>query len=182
MRQCDCCCGRRQVRRPFAHALCLSKVPVSAFRKGYHQRAVANGFFICPLTSAVLRTIASTCMGGAEGNTGAGFHPQTNAVQPVSEGLGKTEGQGETRPPSNESLPHGSAGYAKRVPGRGRTAVGYSPLGMLLPFHCCTAISTVRFIGDIPVDMAQGSPQNRVPSGQVYRRKEQRWMRRKFLI
>jgi hypothetical protein len=42
-------------------------------------------------TVAVLRTIASTCMGGAEGNTGTGHTPR-EAVQPVSEGLGKIVG------------------------------------------------------------------------------------------
>ena len=46
-----------------------------------------------PPHPAVLRALLSTCMGGAEENTGTGCTPSLKAVQPVSEGLGKTEWQ-----------------------------------------------------------------------------------------
>ncbi len=75
-------------RKPFTHAFWPLGVP-----GGCNPNAVVNGFFVS--RAAVLRTIASTCMGGAEGNTGAGTPPEYRlpACQRGTGQEGRTSGE-----------------------------------------------------------------------------------------
>ena len=87
-------------------------------------------------TSAVLRTTVSTCMGGAEGNTGTGHTPRLNSRPACQRGTGQdVRTSGEDKPHIDESLPYGFASRTPRMCPMGRDEyLDYSPLGNLCLF------------------------------------------------